>query len=213
MRIKRIIDVSRRIHPGMTVWPGDEKVEIKKDSSIKNGDPSNLSHIRMSLHVGTHADVPAHFIEGAADTDSVNLAGYIGFVKVFELQVKKSITAGDIMHLPINEGDAVFFKTSNSERTLEEPFDSGYVFIDMCAGRYLVEKKIKAVGVDYLSVESPVSDDDSLHRLFLYNNIAVIEGLCLKDVSEGEYFYSCLPLRIKGGDGSPVRAVLLEFEY
>jgi arylformamidase len=211
-RIKNIIDISRKIHMGMTVWPGDKNVKIERDSAIENGDYVNTSSMNLSLHTGTHVDAPLHFIDGALDVCSVDLRKFMGFVKLFELNVNERITRGDIKDLPINEGDSVFFKTSNSNLSLKEPFNPEYIYMDIGAGVLLVEKKVKAVGVDYLSVDGFKCGSGDVHKLFLSNNIALIEGLCFKNVTPGKYFYSCLPLCIDNGDGSPVRAVLAEFE-
>lgn len=211
MKLKRIIDVSRRISSEMVIWPGDKKVVIERDCSISNGDCVNLSHIRMGLHTGTHVDAPLHIADGAQDIASVSVEYFFGFVKVFELDVEDYISKDDVKDLSIKNGDAVFFKTRNSYIEKDE-FNKDFIYLDTSAAEYLVAKGVKTVGVDYLSVESFASDDLSVHKLLLLNKIAVVEGLMLKDVREGEYIFSCLPLPVDRGDGSPVRAVLAEFE-
>jgi len=73
--------------------------------------------------------------------------------------------------------------------------------------RYLVEAGVKLVGIDYLSVES-VEGDGEVHQTLLANGVLILEGLNLEEVEPGEYELICLPLKIKGGDGAPVRALL-----
>ncbi len=210
MKIKRIIDISRKIYPKMTVWPGDGGPDITSDALIEKGDVCNLSSIRMGVHTGTHVDAPLHFIDGGKDIGSLDISRFIGYVKVFEIKDKKSISVENIKDLDINKGDAIFFKTQNSQIPEEDEFNTDYVYFDKTAAELLVEIGIKTIGIDYFSVDGYGLGEHPVHMFLLSHEIGVIEGLCLKDVDEGRYLYSCLPLRIEGVDGSPVRAVLLE---
>lgn len=210
MKIRRIIDISRSIYPGMALWPGDKDMEIIRDQSIKNGDGCNVSSIKIGLHAGTHVDAPYHFIDDGIKIDSLDLSRFTGYAKVFELNVERCITEKDIISFPIEPGDAVFFKTANSSIPEDGIFREDFIYIDKSAADYLVEKKVRTVGVDYLSVEGFHTKSSQVHTTLLSNNIGIVEGLMLKDVEPGEYFFSCLPLKIDGVEGSPVRAVLIE---
>lgn len=212
MKIKRIIDISRRIHPQMPIWPGDKGVDIKRVASIRDGAVCNLSAIDMGLHTGTHVDAPFHFIDGGIDIGSLDLSRFIGMVKVFELDVDRSISYESIKNLPIEKDDIVFFKTANSNIDDQNSFITDFIHIDASAAKYLADTGIKAVGVDYQSVDGFNSESHPVHKILLRKGIGIMEGLYLKDVKAGEYFFSCLPLRIEGVDGSPARAVLLEME-
>lgn len=212
MKIKKIIDVSRKIEAGMAVWPGDSGVNIHLNSSIKRGDTCNVSSIDMGLHTGTHVDAPLHFFDGAEDIAKLDLSMFIGYVRVFELNVSVCITEDDIKDLHIEEGDAVFFKTINSEISLTEQFKKNYVYIGKSASEFLIKKGVKTIGIDYLSIDGYYTEGYLSHNTLLSNGIGVIEGLYLKGVKPGKYFFSCLPLNIDGVDGSPARAVLLEME-
>ena len=212
MRVKRVIDISRRIYPGMTVWPGDRGVAINQESQIDQGAVCNVTSIHMGMHTGTHVDAPYHFINDGKDLGSLDLLKFIGMVKVFELKVEKCITRQMVEALPIDKGDAVFFKTSNSRSIETQLFSEDYIYLDAEAAAYLVEKGIRTIGVDALSIDAFDTAEYLAHKLFLSKEIGIIEGLNLKDVKQGTYFFSCLPLNIPGVDGSPARAVLLEFE-
>jgi len=196
----------------MAVWPGDNGVDISRDAAMQKGNHCNISTIRMGVHTGTHADAPFHFIDGGTKIDNVDLTNFIGLVKVFELASSKLVKVEDIKELPINKGDIVFFKTSNSLIPEGAVFNKEYIYLDIAAAEVLVERGIKTVGVDYLSVEGFNSEGHLVHKLLLSKNIGILEGLCLKEVEEGEYLFSALPLKIEDGDGSPVRAVLLEID-
>lgn len=210
MEIKRIIDISRRMYPEMTVWPGDTELEITKDALIKNGAVCNISSIRMGVHTGTHVDAPLHFIDEGKDIGSLDISRFIGFVNVFELKSEKVVTADDIKALDIKRGDVVFFKTRNSLIPDEASFDIDYVYFDRTAAELLIDRGVKTVGVDYFSIDGFMLGEYPAHTLLLSHEIGLIEGLRLKEVDEGRYFFSCLPLRIEGVDGAPARAVLLE---
>lgn len=211
MKTGRIIDVTRSIHEGMTVWPGDDGVKINRVASIPDGDVCNLSSISIGVHTGTHVDAPLHFIDRGRDISSLDLSRFIGLAKVFEVDAPQCITRSHIEHLPIQRGDIVLFKTSNSLLP-EERFFTDFVYLDASAADFLVEKGVRTVGIDYFSVDRFEASGHPVHHRLLSGEMGIIEGLRLKDVREGTYFLSCLPLRIEGVDGSPVRAVLLEIE-
>ena len=211
MKIKRIIDISGTINSSTTVWPGDEGVTVDRIKNMKNGDSYNLSLVHMGVHTSTHVDAPLHFIEEGLDISSVNLEKFIGCAKVFEFYTQDCIKASNLCKLDINSGDIVLFKTSNSSLDVSGDFNEEFVSLDESAAKFLVDKKIATVGIDYLSVERFDSNISTVHNLLLQNEIGIIEGLRLRDVPEGEYFLSCVPLKIEGAEGSPARAVLIEF--
>lgn len=212
MKVRRIIDVSRQISPAMPVWPGDDGIEIHRLASIEGGDSCNLSSIAMGLHAGTHVDAPLHFIDNAASIEALDLFRFIGYAKVFELDVSGVITGDSIKGLEINEGDIVLFKTANSLIPAKGEFQKEFIYLDSSAAQVLVDRKVGAVGVDYLSIDRFHSSGHPAHHILLSGEIGVIEGLYLKEVEAGTYFFSCLPLKIEGVEGTPARAVLLELE-
>lgn len=210
MKIKRIIDISRTLYPDMLVWPGDTKFKIKKNLSIKTDDIVNVSSLEMSVHTGTHIDAPLHFIDEGLDISSLDLTRFLSFAKVFELKVERCITGNDLIPLDIEEGDILLLKTANSYLPEEEVLSEKYIALDLSAAEYLIKKKVKTIGVDHLTVDSYNSKTFPVHNLLLSGNIGVIEGLRLKNVPEGVYLLSALPLKLAGADGSPTRAVLVE---
>lgn len=211
MKIKRIIDISGTINDRTTIWPGDDGITLNRIQNIESGDACNLSTLNMGVHTSTHVDAPLHFIAGGVDVASVSLDKFIGFAKVFNLCVTKCIKASDLVELDINPGDIVLFKTGNSSLEMTSAFNKEFIYLDEGAAKLLVDKKIATVGIDYLSVENFHSQNAATHKMLLNNGIGIIEGLRLNAAQEGEYFLSCVPLRIEGAEGSPARAVLVEF--
>lgn len=211
MKIKKIIDISHPIHPGMALWPGDEGITVNTMESLERGDACNLSGVSIGLHIGTHADAPSHFIKGGKTTSELDLGRFTGLVKVFGVRAI-TITEEDLKRLPISPGDAVFLKTDNSLLPEGGSFNKEYTHLDEGAARYLADIGIRTLGVDYMSVDCFESRDYPVHRVLLSREIGILENLNLRDVAEGEYFFSALPLPMEGVEASPVRAVLIEFE-
>jgi len=208
---KKIIDITREIHSGIAVWPGDPGITMERTSSFEKGNGSTVTRVSLGLHTSTHIDMPLHFIEGGKTLDEADLTKFAGRCKIFEITSDKAITKNDIENLDIQKGDIVLFKTKNSNYSLDEPFKFDFIYLDLDAAEYLTEKGVKTIGIDYLSIEAFGSREHKVHKTLLEKEIVLIEGLDLKNVEPGNYFLSCLPLKLKGCEASPVRAVLFVF--
>jgi arylformamidase len=207
----RIYDISLSIRPGMTVWPGDDDVLIEPIRSQDEGRRANVSNIRMNLHTGTHVDSPGHFITGAATVESLPLDVLIGKAWVAELDTSGPITADDLAAAGVPpEARRVLFKTNNSELWTTQPdqFCADFAHLTEDAARWVVERGLQLVGVDYLSVEAPQSGG-AVHTALLSADVVVVESLNLAEVAPGWYDLYCLPVKVQGGDGAPARVVLL----
>lgn len=204
----KIYDVSKLISEDMVVYKNREEKRIKRTivSSYETGDYYE-SRLDTDLHCGTHIDAPLHMVKNGNTIDKYNVSKFIGKCKVFDLtNVDEFITKKDIESLDIQKDDRVIFKTKNSYDTVYNP---KFVYIEEDAAEYLVEKKIQSLGIDAMSIERDKKHHPT-HKIILGANIGVIEDMMLKDIDEGEYFLSALPLKIKDSDASPVRAVLIE---
>ncbi len=71
-----------------------------------------------------------------------------------------------------------------------------------------VDRGVKLVGVDYLSV-APYHESVLTHKILLNAGVVILEGLDLSKVSQGRYTLHCLPLKLVGSDGAPARAILI----
>ena len=204
----RIIDISKEIHENMTVYKNRETKRIKRTIVANHKDNHfHESRIDTDLHCGSHSDAPLHMIDAGAAIDSVDLDKYIGKCKVYDLTfVDKFIHKKDIEKLDIKAGDRIIFKTRNSYDT---EYNTEFVYIEEDAAEYLAEKGIICIGIDAMSVERDKAGHPT-HKIILSAGIAILEDLDLKNVEEGNYFLSALPLKIRGAEASPVRAVLIE---
>ena len=141
----------------------------------------------------------------------MGLEKLIGECLVIELN--KDVKAIEPEHLTnIENAERILFKTRNSDfwNEPEKGFQTDFTYISPEAARELVEKNIKLVGIDYLSVDKFDSEDFPAHKILLGNEIVILEGLDLREVSGGNYELICLPLKYIGGagDGAPARTIL-----
>ncbi|HBG05349.1 MAG: cyclase [Geobacteraceae bacterium GWC2_58_44] len=203
----RIHDITMPLSAELPVYPGDPPVLITPWSSISDGDTANLSQISLCTHSGTHLDAPRHFIDNGASVDELPLGLLIGKALVAELPGVKEIGRKELERLRIKGVERLLLKTDNSKLWKHEGFVSDFAALSVEGARYLQEAGVKLIGIDYLSVES-MEGDGEVHRVLLDNGVLILEGVNLADVAPGEYELICLPLKIQGGDGAPVRALL-----
>ena len=195
-----MIDISVPIREGMVTYPGDPVVKLERVASIAEGDFVNLTRIDFGLHSGTHVDAPFHFIDGADGIDRLPLEALIGPCEVVEAP---DLSRESVSRMP--EGTTrVLFKTPNSKLWARDDFVEEFARLDGDAARLLVERRVRLVGVDYLSV-----GDEEAHHILLGAGVVPVEGLDLRGVEPGRYDLICLPLRVVGADGGPARAVLI----
>jgi arylformamidase len=203
----KIYDISVPLSEDLPVFPGDPKAEIEPVARLTRGDAANVSRITMSTHSGTHLDAPRHFMDHGISVDHLPLSLFVGAALVAEVSGVNGIGRAELTRLPLEGAERLLLKTDNSRLWDQPGFSEDFAHLTMDGAGYLVEKGIKLVGIDYLSVESFVGKGE-VHRLLLGNGVVILEGLNLAGVPAGNYELISLPLKIKGGDGAPVRAVL-----
>jgi arylformamidase len=203
------IDVSVTLTDGMVSWPDDPPVRIRRVSDVERGDEATLSELCMSAHTGTHMDAPRHFLAGGDGLDRMPLAATMGPARVIGIADPRTIGPEELERHNIRAGERVLFRTRNSERAwAREGFIEDFVAVSPDGARWLAERRVRTVGVDYLSVGGFHDDGAAVHRALLGAGVWIIEGLDLSAVSPGPHELICLPLRIVGADGAPARALL-----
>lgn len=190
-----LIDISPVLDASIGVWPGD--VPFRQQAP---GD------VCMSLHAGAHADAPSHLIDNAPDIASRRLDAYIGPCVVIDVHPRRGERiapqhlAGKALSAP-----RVLLRTRSFRDWRNWNDDFAGISAQLLAGFY--EHGVMLVGIDTPSVD-PFRSELEAHRACIHYGIAILEGLVLDDVEEGEYELIAPPLRIRGADGSPVRAIL-----
>lgn len=208
----RIYDISLTISPDIPTWPGNPGVSLERIAKIENGSNANLTRLDMCVHTGTHVDAPYHFLgAGAATVEQLPLKILSGRAYVLHLPDCNLITASILSRAEVPPRTRrLLFKTRNSEFWSQQGngFQTDFVALSADAAQWLVDKGIKLVGIDYLSI-APYKMGRPTHEVLLKAGIIILEGLDLSAISPGRYTLHCLPLKLAGADGAPARAILV----
>ncbi len=210
--VSEYIDVTLSISPEMLTWPSDPGVDVVAASRISEGKAANVSELHLGSHTGTHIDPPLHFIADGTPVDLIPLEALIGPAVVADMRhVAKDIGSAelDALELP-PRAERILLKTSNSELWKQESpkFPESYVALTSDGADWMVEREVRLVGIDFLSIEHRGTPGHPTHMKLLGAGIVIVEGLNLREVEAGNYELTCLPLKLAGGDGGPARAVL-----
>ncbi len=201
-----IIDISPPLNSSLAVWPGDTPLTREVLLDIAQGASVTLSTLRATVHLGAHADAPSHYGDGAPDIASRSLHYYIGACEVMRVPVARgeAITPAMLPREPT--APRVLFATG----TFPDPgvFNEDFAALSPALVDHLHAAGVILAGIDTPSVDPFSSKELAAHKRFLANDMAILEGLALHAVPEGQYELIALPLRLEGFDASPVRAVL-----
>jgi arylformamidase len=203
-----IHDVSVPIEPGMVIYHDNPGFSIDLDSAISAGATANVSKLTMGAHTGTHVDGPSHFYDGGPGTEALDLEAMIGPCAVVEIPERGlepiDRTCLEAAAIP-DSAERVLLKTTNSSLWELSEFTHDFIRLNGSGAEYVLERGIRLIGIDYLSIGDP-----DAHRALLGAPIVALEGLDLRRVDPGPYDLICLPLHLQGSDGAPSRVVLAE---
>jgi arylformamidase len=221
-----VYDISPPITEKISVWPGDTQPSRETLMQIACGDAVTLSTLRSTVHLGAHADGPSHYSKDAPAIAERSLDYYIGPCQVIRVNVTPAtristrMFSDAVQRSPAAVGTDL---TSRAENTIHLPprilfatgtfpnpekWNSDFAALSVELIDFLHERAVVTVGIDTPSVDLFESKDLPVHRAILTHDMAILEGLILKDVPEGMYELIALPLRLVGFDASPVRAIL-----
>ena len=205
-----IYDISVSLGAEAIDWPGLLPYSRELILRIENGDAANLSKLVMTAHAGTHLDTPAHFIPNGKNLDGYSAKDFVLPAQVVIIEDKQIIRSSELQNLDIEPGDALLFKTYNSTsgQCANGVFTENFVEMSLEAADFCVGKKVSLLGIDYNSIEKDVKSHP-VHNKILGNGILILESINLKEVPPGRYTLFCPPLKIKGAEGSPARAILM----
>ena len=206
----KLYDITPPVSERLAVWPGDTPASREVLLDVERGDNITLSTLHGTVHLGAHADAPNHYGRDAAGIDSRPLEPYLGRCQVVEVEVERGeCIPPRAVPQPLS-APRVLLKTG----TFPDPenFNRDFAALSVELVERLHEEGVVLIGIDGPSVDLFDSKDLPAHQAFLRNDMAILEGLVLRDVPEGEYELIALPLKLEGFDASPVRAVLRELE-
>jgi arylformamidase len=207
-------DITAPLRPDLPTWPDEPGLQRTVTSDVADGDDATVSVLRMGSHSGTHIDAPVHFLPDGGGIETLPVDALVGPVHVVDLTgVEQWITAGDLdgAGLPPRV-ERLLAKTSNSGWSRSDTeFREGYVGFAESAARWCLERGVRLLGNDYLSIEpfEAAEDDQPVHHILLEAGVVILEGVELEGMEAGEYELAALPLQIPGCDGAPTRAVLV----
>lgn len=210
-----IIDISQPISSKSACFPGDTPFSRDITLSYEESHVVNLTAIKMSPHIGTHADSPVHILGDLADSagmaNSLPLRSFIGPTVVFDLSpLDDKITIAHIEAKLATLNDVperVLFKTRREVRY--EVFEEKYAFFSVELVNFLARKNVLLIGIDTPSVDHIHSKTLEAHHALVAGNMCWLENLDMSSVLEGHYFLIAPPLKLSEVEASPVRAVLL----
>ncbi len=203
----KIIDISLPIEEGIITYPGDAQFSKTAICTIERSG-CNMTKLILGTHTGTHIDAPLHFLKDGDAIDQIPLSHFIGQAQVIEVDEQEINST--VIKKQLKDGiERVLFKTRNSELYKTKAFSKNYTYLTEDGAIFLTEAGIKLVGIDYISIERFGTPDFKVHKILFQKNICILEGINLSAVAAGIYTLIALPLRLKGLDGSPVRAVLI----
>ena len=202
-----IFDISPLISQRIAVWPGDQSFHRNETLSFQQGHNLVLSSIQTTVHLGAHADAPIHYHPEGEDIASRSLSLYLGPCQVIGV----SIPPGERIyphHLPAVKAPRVLFKTGSFPNP--DQWNSDFNSLSPELVNQLGQQDVILVGIDTPSVDPEQSKALESHQAIMANDMAVLEGLLLNEVSDGLYTLVALPLKMENADASPVRAVLVK---
>ena len=204
--VRTLWDISPTLSPALPVWPGDTPFQTETTWQIEPGCPVKVSKITMSTHTGAHCDAPSHYDATGRAINEVALDSYIGPCRVIHC-----IDAGvvDVLHLASklhNVPPRVLLRTYRNapQRTWDSEFNS----IAAATIVLLAEHGVRLIGIDTPSLDPQQSKTMDAHNAVRAHNMAILEGIVLDDIAEGDYELIALPLKLEGMDANPVRAIL-----
>ena len=211
----RIWDISRTLSNELAEWPGDEPFHFQLTKTMEEGQSVNLGAIKMSVHNGTHADARFHFDTKGESIEKAPLEIYLGRAVVVDLT--EAFSQSKEKHLiaiedfqphseEIAETSRVLVKTGRWSNSAVFPSQIPVIAADVPA--WLQKNGVKLLGLDLPSVDEIDSKSLQNHHALAAAGVAIVESLDLSGAGAGIYDFAALPLKIAGGDGAPMRAVL-----
>jgi len=205
------VDVTATLDPARTpVYEGDAPMKFDFLKDMRKGDKLTLSVYSLGAHSGTHIDAPMHFIANGAPIDQVPLTALVGSARIIE--IPDSVQAIDAAELNRHEWKGarrVLFRTRSTSRGwMDSAFHKDFAYIAPDAAQLLADGGVVLIGVDYISAEQFGAPVPRTHQILLGKGIPIVEGLDLRPVQAGDYDLIVLPLKVRGHEGAPARALL-----
>ncbi|HEX8957743.1 MAG TPA: arylformamidase [Burkholderiaceae bacterium] len=203
---KKIWDISPALSPAIPVWPGDTAYQTEATWKIEGGCPVKVSKITMSTHTGAHCDAPSHYDKEGRDIDQVALDAYLGPCRVIHCIGARAVSVEHLQGKLDGVPARVLFRSY--AQAPQQQWDENFCSVSHEAIDLLARHGVKLVGIDTPSLDPQESKTMDAHHAIRKNGMAILEGIVLDEIAEGDYELIALPLKLAGMDASPVRAIL-----
>jgi arylformamidase len=211
--MSRVHDITVAFRPDGPLWPNDPPPSVTLMKSVEGGYRCNVTRLDTGVHFGTHLDAPRHFIEGGRTVDELDLSVLVGPCTVAEVPDVAAIGPEHLDALDLApDATRLLLKTRNSA-FWDDPtheFRKDFTALTADAAQWVVDRRIRLIGIDYLSIQLFDDAVSTTHLVLLGAEVIIVEGLDLRAVGPGDYHLTCLPMKLAGADGAPVRAILTE---
>jgi len=202
-----LIDISPSLRVGMGVFPGDAAFIVSQTFAIGPDCPVNVASIAMSTHCGAHVDAPLHYDATGASIDTLNLADFIGPARVIDARGTGALCGYEEIASAL-EGAPPRLLLRLMDRGNELAWPTGFRALAPETVERLALRGIRLIDVDVPSIDPETSKDLPSHMACRRHDLRIVENLVLADVAPGDYELIALPLKLRGLDAAPVRAVL-----
>ena len=197
-----LIDLSVTINEQTPVYPGDPVTTIEL-AGVMERDGYTDHYVSIGTHVGTHVDAPIHMLANGKNLDQIPVQQFVGRGRLITVQ-NKSFDLETVKSASMGAGDIVLFHTGMSDVYHSAAYFKDYSGIPVEIAQYLIEQKVKIVGVDMCSVDH---EPYPIHKLLLGNEVLIIENLTnLGRLVDKEFTVYALPLKLQI-DGAPARVI------
>jgi kynurenine formamidase len=219
----RVVDLAQVLSPDTAVWPGMERLKTRTTSAYADGG-SFARELVFGEHSGTHMDAPAHFHAGGATVEGVDAGDLVCDAAVIDIRAAcaadadyalsvDDIAAHEAEHGRLPRGIAVLVCTGWSAYLDDAPRyvgDLRFPGLSAEAGRLLVERGVRGIGIDTLSIDRGVATDFPVHFVTLPAGLWQLEGLVNLELlpPRGTLLVVGAP-RLGGGSGVPARPLAL----
>ena len=206
--MNKLIDISPRISSEIAVWPGD--VPFRRDIALDMVEGANLtlSAMHTTLHVGAHADGPNHYTKEGVGIGERPLELYFGSCQVMTVDIGRGMRIQPKHLMEEISAPRLLLRTDS----FPDPnhFNEDFSSLSAPLVEHIASLGVRLVGIDTPSVDLFSDKELESHNVIAKHDMAVLEGLVLSHVPDGNYTLIALPLRLDDADASPVRAALLK---
>jgi arylformamidase len=203
---KTLWDISPILSPAIPVWPGDTAFDTQATWQIEGGCPVKVSKVIMSTHTGAHCDAPSHYDKEGKSIADVALDAYLGLCRVIHCIGAQAVSVEHLHGKLDGVPPRVLFRSY--QEAPQAHWDEKFCSVSHEVIELLAQRGVKLVGIDTPSLDPQESKTMDAHHAIRRNDMAILEGIVLDAIAEGDYELIALPLKMAGMDASPVRAVL-----